>query len=89
MKKNRLVRDEKKDYKNFFCNLCFSFLIKKATRTINFHSNEHSHDILGPTGRYDHPWEKKQTNKYASVIFLLAKNTKFHIFADRSFKSLQ
>jgi hypothetical protein len=45
-------------------------------------------------GNY-HPWEKnitpgekKQKNKHASVIFLLAKNTKFHIFAGRSLKPL-
>ena len=32
---------------------------------------------------------KKKTNKYAPVICLLAKNTKFHIFVDRSLKLLQ
>jgi hypothetical protein len=47
-----------------------------------------------PTIFYDYwvdtitPGEKK-TNKHASVIFLLAKNIKFHIFADRSLKPLQ
>ena len=49
-------------------------------------------EILGQLGRYDHPWEKKQnkkTNKHASVICLLAKNTKFQIFVDRSLKLLQ
>jgi len=31
---------------------------------------------------------KKQTNKHASAICLLAKNTKSHIFVDRSLKFL-
>ena len=38
------------------------------------------------------PWGKKKkiiTNKYTSVIFVLAKNTKFRIFAEGSLKSLQ
>ena len=35
------------------------------------------------------PEKKKKTNKHASVIFLLAKNAKFHIFVDRSLKPLQ
>jgi hypothetical protein len=34
---------------------------------------------LGPLGRYYQPWKKK----HASEIFLLAKITKFYIFADR------
>ena len=33
--------------------------------------------------------QKKKTNKHAPVIGLLAKNTKFHIFVDRSLKFLQ
>ena len=33
--------------------------------------------------------KKKQTNKHAPVICLLAKNAKFHIFVDRSLKLLQ
>ena len=33
--------------------------------------------------------KKKQTNKQAPVICLLAKNIKFHIFVDRSLKLLQ
>ena len=66
----------------------------KSTRTFHFRQNEPSCDILGPLGRYDDPWEKlkekkKQTNKHAPVICLLAKNTKFHIFVDRSLKILQ
>ena len=70
--------------------LHFFWSLKKGTRTFNFRSNEPSHDILGPLGRYDHPWGKeKKTNKHASVIFLLAKNGKFHIFVDRSLKPLQ
>ena len=53
-----------------------------------------SRDILGPLSRYDHPWEKngktnKKTNQHTSVICLLAKNVKFHIFVDRSLKLLQ
>ena len=40
--------------------------------------------ISGPLGRYDYPWEKEKKNKHASVTCLLAKNTKFHIFVDRS-----
>ena len=40
------------------------------------------------------PGKKKQqknerTNKHASVICLLAKNTNFHIFVDRSLKLLK
>jgi hypothetical protein len=35
------------------------------------------------------PAKKTTTNKHASVIFLLAKNAKFHTFADRSLKLLQ
>ena len=34
------------------------------------------------------PLGKQKTNKHASMIFLLAKNTKFHIFTDRSWKPL-
>jgi hypothetical protein len=70
--------------------LQFFWSLKKGTRTFNFRSNEPSYDILVLLDLYDHPWEKKtnkQTNKHAS-IFLLAKNTKFHIFADRTFKPL-
>ena len=53
-----------------------------------------SRNILGQPVRYDHPWEKekkqnKKINKHASVISLLAKNTKFHIFVDRSLKLIQ
>ena len=59
--------------------------LKKRTRTYGFNSNEPSPDLLEPLGRYDHPWGKEnRENKHASVIFLLAKNTEFHIFADRS-----
>ena len=32
---------------------------------------------------------EKITNQHASVIFVLAKNTKFYIFGDRNFKPLQ
>ena len=39
---------------------------------------------MGPLSRYDHPWEKK--NKHASVICLLAKNAKFHVFIDWGLK---
>ena len=66
--------------------------LKKGTRTFHFRENEPSCDILAPLGRYDDPWEnktKKQTNKHAPVICLLAKNTKFHIFVDRSSKLLR
>ena len=65
----------------------------KALEFLYFRSNVPSHDVLGQLGRYDHPWVKKkiktekQTNKHASVIFFLAKNTKFHVFADRSFET--
>jgi len=62
--------------------------LKKGTRTFNFRQNEPSRGILGALGRYDHPWEKT-TNKHASVICLLAKNTKFHVFVERSLKLLQ
>ena len=42
------------------------------------------------TGSIRSPQGKnKQTNKHASVIYLLAKNTKFHIFVDGSLKLLQ
>ena len=34
------------------------------------------------------PLGKKQTNKHASVICLVAKNAKFHIFVYRSLKLL-
>ena len=40
--------------------------LKKGTRTFNFRQNEPFRNILGPLGRYDHPWGKKkqkQTNK--------------------------
>ena len=68
--------------------------LKKGTGTFHFRSNEPYHKILRPLGRYDHPWEKekkqkKKTNKHASVICLLAKNTKFHIFVDRSLEHVQ
>ena len=72
--------------------LQFFWSLKKATRTLHFRYNEPSYKILGPLGRYDHPWEKKnkkQTNKHASVICCLAKNTKFYIFVDKSLKLLQ
>ena len=65
------------------------WLLRKGTRTFNFRSNEPFRDILGPLSRYDHPWEKNKTNKHASVICLLAKNAKFHIFVDRGLKLLQ
>jgi len=69
--------------------LQFFWSLKKGTRTFQFRYNEPSCDILGPLGRYDDPWVKnKQTNKHAPVICLLAKNTKFHIFVDRSLKIL-
>jgi hypothetical protein len=46
-------------------------------------SNKPSPDILQPLVCNDQPREK---NKYASEIFLLAKqkNSKFHLFSDRS-----
>ena len=34
--------------------------LKKSTRTFNFHSNEPCHNILGPLGQYNHPWEEKK-----------------------------
>ena len=75
--------------------LQFIWSLKKGTRTFPFRYSEPSCDILGPLGRYDDPWKKtkknkkkKQTNKHAPVICLLAKNTKFHIFVDRSLKLL-
>ena len=52
--------------------------IKNGTRAFNVWLNEPSCDIFGPLGRYYQPWEEK-TNNHASVIFLLAKNTKLHI----------
>ena len=33
--------------------------LKKCTRTFHFCSNEPSRKILGPLGRYGHPWNKK------------------------------
>ena len=50
-----------------------------------------SHDILGPLGRYDHPWEKKSTNKQKTKENKLTRkiNAKFQIFADRSLRPLQ
>ena len=73
--------------------LRFFWSLKKGTRTFHFRSNEPSRKILGPLGWYDHPWEKEkkneQTNKHASVICLLAKNTKFHIFVDRILELVQ
>ena len=71
--------------------LQFFWSLKNGIRTFSFRYNEPSRDILGPLGRYGHPWEKKkqQTNKHASVVCLLAKNTKFHIFVDRNLKLLQ
>ena len=69
---------------NFFGHL------KKALDLFISVKNDPSSDILGPLGRYDEPWEKKiKKNKHAPVICLLAKNTKFHIFVDRSLKLLQ
>ena len=52
---------------------------------------------MSPLAKFLDPWvdtitpgkKKKKTNKHASVICLLAKNTKFHIFVDRSLKLLQ
>ena len=44
--------------------LLFFWSLKNDTITFNIRSNEPSRDILGPLGRYDHPWGKKtQTNK--------------------------
>ena len=37
--------------------------LKKGTRTFHFRYNEPSRNVLGQLGRYDHPWEKKKTNK--------------------------
>jgi hypothetical protein len=59
--------------------------LKTGTITFNFCSNRHFLYILELLVRCDQPWEK-QPNKHASVIFLLGKNTKFHIFADGSLK---
>ena len=71
----------------------FFWSLKKGTRNFNFRQNEPSRDILGPLGRYDQPWKNKtknkQTNKNASMICFLAKNTKFHIFVDMGLKLLQ
>ena len=43
--------------------LQFFWSLKKGTRNFHFRYNEHSHNILGPLGRYDHPWKKKQKKK--------------------------
>ena len=43
-------------------------------------------DTITPGGKNK---TNKQTNKHASVICLLAKNTKFYIFVDKSLKLLQ
>ena len=43
--------------------LQFFWSLKKGTRTFHFRSIEPSREILGPLGRCDHPWEKKQTHK--------------------------
>ena len=43
--------------------LQFFWSLKKGTRTFHFRSNEPSCNILGPLGRYDHPWKKTTTNK--------------------------
>ena len=75
--------------------LWFFWSLKKDARTFHFRLNEPSRKILGPLDRYDHPWEKeknkkqKKTNKHASVICLLAKNTKLHIFVDRNLELVQ
>ena len=53
---------------------------KKGTRVFNFRSNEPSAEKKK---------KKKTTNKHSSVIFVLAKYTKFHIFAHRNLKLLQ
>ena len=45
-------------------------------------------DAITP-GKKKKKQKNKKTNKHASVICLLAKNTKFHIFVDRSLKLLQ
>ena len=72
--------------------LQFFWSLKKGTRTFHFRQNEPSCNILGPLGRYDDPWgkekkkQKKTINKHAPMICLLAKNTKFRIFIDRSLK---
>ena len=70
--------------------LQFFWSLKKGTRTFNFQLewalSQHfrtTWSIRSPLGK------KKQTNKHAPVIGLLAKNTKFHIFVDRSLKLLQ
>ena len=62
----------------------------KGTRTFNFSYNEPSHKILGPLGWYNPPGKNnnKKTNKHTSVICLVAKNTKFHIFVDKSMELL-
>ena len=77
------------DALQFFAPIFWS--LKKGTRTFHFRYNEPSCDILGALDRYDDPWKKKnkKKNKHAPVICLLAKNTKFHIFVDRSLKLLQ
>ena len=67
--------------------------LKKGTRTFHLRKNEPFCEILRPIGRYDDPWKKKTTkktttNKHAPVICLRAKNTKFHIFVDKSLKFL-
>ena len=70
-------------------NLQSFWSLKKGNRTFNFRSSEPSPDILGPLVRYTITPGEKKINKHTTVMFLLAKNTKFHIFADRSFKPLQ
>ena len=58
--------------------------LKKGTRTVNFRWSE-------PSATFYHHWvdtitpEKKKQKKNAPLI-CLQKNTKFHIFVDRSLK---
>ena len=63
--------------------------LKKATRTFHFPSNEPSRKILGPLGRYDHPWEKKEKKRINTHVICdlsSGKNIKFDIFVDMSLK---
>ena len=43
--------------------LQFFWSLKRGTRTFHFRYNEPSYEILGPLGRCDDPWEKKQNTR--------------------------
>ena len=60
--------------------LQYFWLLKKGTRTFSIRLNQPSRDILGSQGQYNHICKKIKINKHVSMIFLLAKNTKFQHF---------